>query len=56
MRVSFLHDFCMLIGIITIIRPKFLKKEKENNPFLRTLSDEERLENKLNTEKMFKLI
>lgn len=57
MKNSFLKDLLMLIGILPIERPcTMIKTKSRAKNFLRVLSEEERQENKTNTEKLFQLI
>ncbi len=49
--ISFWKDVCILIGILPIVRPKFIKPER-----LRFLTEQEVEENRRNTEKLFELI
>ena len=57
MENSFFKDLLMLIGILPIERPfNKVRPACRGKNFLRVLSDEERKENKLNTEKLFNLI
>jgi len=53
-RPSFLRDLCVLIGILPIERPKIVRRC--DNGHLQILGENEKRENKRDTEKLFELL